>query len=104
MINLDILQPLLEVGKSNPFFEILFDPNVSDELLVHSGMKLLEKVSRSSFPEKLLIIHDHLIYEEKYIGTVGIYRYKFVTKIATLQNKIIKSILLLPIYWARGEG
>lgn len=50
-----ILQPLLGVDKSNPFFEILFDPKLPDDLLVHFGMKFLEKVPRNSFQEKLLI-------------------------------------------------
>ena len=51
----DTLQSLLGVDKSNPLFEILFDPKLPDDLLVHFGMKFLEKVPRNSFPEKLLV-------------------------------------------------
>jgi len=54
-MNFDTLQPLLGIDKSNPFFEILFNPKTPNELLVHFGMKLLEIVPRSSFQEKLLI-------------------------------------------------
>ena len=49
------LHSLLGLDKSNPLFEILFNPEIPDELLVHFGMKFLEKVPRNSFPEKLLI-------------------------------------------------
>ena len=47
------LQPLLGIDKSNPFFEVLFNPDTPDELLVHFGMRLLETVPRNSFQSKL---------------------------------------------------
>ena len=49
------LHSLLGIDKSNPLFEVLFDPEIPDELLVHFGMMFLEAVPRNSFPEKLLI-------------------------------------------------
>ena len=49
------LHPLLGIDKSNPLFEVLFDPDVPDKLLVHFGMKFLELVPRNSFAEKLLV-------------------------------------------------
>jgi len=54
-MNYNTLQPLLGIDKSNPFFEVLFNPAVPDELLVHFGMRLLETVPRNSFQSKLLI-------------------------------------------------
>ena len=51
----DTLHPLLGLDRSNPLFEILFKPDIPDELLIHFGMKFLEKVHRNSFHEKLLI-------------------------------------------------
>jgi len=54
-MNYNTLQPFLEIDKSNPFFEVLFNPAVLDELLVHFGMRLLETVPRNSFQSKLLI-------------------------------------------------
>jgi hypothetical protein len=48
------LHPLLGIDKSNPLFEVLFNPDVPDKLLVHFGMKFLEAVPRNSFAEKLL--------------------------------------------------
>jgi len=50
----DTLHPLLGTDKSNPLFEVLFDPQVPDKLLVHFGMRFLESVPRNSFAEKLL--------------------------------------------------
>jgi len=50
----EILHPLLGIDKSNPLFEVLFNPKVPDKLLVHFGMKFLEAVPRGSFAEKLL--------------------------------------------------
>jgi hypothetical protein len=50
----ETLQPLLGIDKSNPLFEVLFNPEVPDKLLVHFGMKFLEAVPRNSFAEKLL--------------------------------------------------
>jgi len=48
------LHSLLGLDKSNPLFEILFDPEVPDDLLVHFGMHFLEKVKRNTFEESLL--------------------------------------------------
>lgn len=48
------LHSLLGLDKSNPLFEILIDPQIPDELLVHFGMHLLEKVHRGKIEEKLL--------------------------------------------------
>ena len=54
-MNCKTLHSLLGVDKSNPLFEVLFDPEIPDELLVHFGMMFLESVPRNSFQEKLLI-------------------------------------------------
>jgi|MDTC01.2.fsa_nt_gb hypothetical protein len=54
-MTVEILQPLLGLDRLNPLFEILFKPDIPDELLVHFGMKFLEKVRRNSLHEKLLI-------------------------------------------------
>lgn len=54
-MTLHTLEPLLGLDKSNPLLEILIDPSLPDDLLVHFGMKFLEKVPRNSFHEKLLI-------------------------------------------------
>ncbi len=51
MIN---LQSLLGLDKSNPLFEVLVNPNIPNELLVHYGMHLLEKVRKGGISEKLL--------------------------------------------------
>ena len=48
------LHSLLGLDKSNPMFEILIDSEIPDELLVHFGMHLLEKVYRGKVEEKLL--------------------------------------------------
>ena len=55
MKNIDKLQQLLGMDKSNPFFEIYFNPDVADELLVYYGFQLLETVPAKSFQEKLLL-------------------------------------------------
>ena len=49
------LQQLLGLDKSNPLFEVYFDPNTPKDLLVHFGFKLLETVPSNSFQEKLLL-------------------------------------------------
>ncbi len=53
---MNMLSPLLGVDKSNPLLELLFNPEFPDEILVHYGMHLLEKVHRGadSIEEKLL--------------------------------------------------
>ena len=51
----NILQSLLGVDRSNPFFEVLYNPAMPNDLQIHYGMRLLEVVPRNSFPEKLLI-------------------------------------------------
>lgn len=51
----DNLQQLLGLDKSNPLFEVYFDPNTPDKLLVHFGFKLLETVPAKSFQEKFLL-------------------------------------------------
>ena len=51
----DNLQQLLGLDKSNPLFEVYFDPDTPKELLVHFGFRLLETVSAKSFQEKLLL-------------------------------------------------
>lgn len=51
----DNLHQLLGLDKSNPLFEVYFDPNTPKELLVHFGFKLLETVPANSFQEKLLL-------------------------------------------------
>ncbi|MEA2013625.1 MAG: hypothetical protein U9O87_11225 [Verrucomicrobiota bacterium] len=38
------LHPLLGIDKSNPLFEIFFDPHTPKNLLVHFGLRLLETV------------------------------------------------------------
>ena len=48
------LQSLLGLDTSNPFFEVLINPEMPDELLVHFGMRLLEKVHKGKIEEKLL--------------------------------------------------
>ena len=50
------LHPLLGTDKSNPFFELLVDPTSPSEILVHFGMRLLEKVNRGKdgIEEKML--------------------------------------------------
>lgn len=49
------LQQLLGLDKSNPLFEVYFDPATPQELLVHFGFRLLETVPANSFQEKLLL-------------------------------------------------
>ena len=49
------LHPLLGIDKSNPLFEVFFDPEIPKNLLVHFGLRLLETVPADSFQEKLLI-------------------------------------------------
>ena len=51
----DNLQQLLGLDKSNPLFEVYFDPDTPKELLVHFGFRLLETVPAKSFQEKLLL-------------------------------------------------
>ena len=51
----NVLESLLGVDKSNPLFEVLFNPEMPNNLQIHYGMRLLEVVPRNSFPEKLLI-------------------------------------------------
>ena len=53
---MNTLTPLLGVDKSNPLLELLVNPDFPDEILVHYGMHLLEKVRRGqdSIEEKLL--------------------------------------------------
>ena len=55
MNHVSTLQPLLGIDKSNPLFELLFNPELPNEVLVHFGTALLETVQRNSFQEKLLI-------------------------------------------------
>ncbi len=55
MNNISKLQPLLGLDKSNPLFELLFNPEIPNEVLVHFGTALLETVQRNSFQEKLLV-------------------------------------------------
>ena len=80
---MDILQPLLGQDKSNPLFEILFDPDVPDDLLVYYGMHFLEKVRRGSFEEALLtarlynadfsrkVLHEKFGYDRKTMQVWG---------------------------------
>ncbi len=51
----DNLQQLLGLDKSNPLFEVYFDPDTPKTLLVHFGFRLLETVPAKSFQEKLLL-------------------------------------------------
>ncbi len=51
----NILQPLLGSDKANPLFEILIDPKMPGELLVHFATHLMETVTAGSFEEKLLV-------------------------------------------------
>jgi len=48
------LQSIFGLDKSNPLFEVLVNPDVPNELLVHFGMHLLEKVRKGKIEEKLL--------------------------------------------------
>ena len=55
-MNMEKLVPLLGVDKSNPLLELLVNPDFPDEILVHYGMYLLEKVNNTgkSIEKKLL--------------------------------------------------
>jgi len=48
------LQPLLGMDKANPFFEVLVNPSTPNELLVHFGACLLEKVHKGGIDVKFL--------------------------------------------------
>jgi len=53
---MQLLHPLLGTDKSNPFLELLIDPTSPSDILVHFGMRLLEKVTRGKdrIEEKML--------------------------------------------------
>ena len=53
---MELLHPLLGTDKSTPFLELLVDPASPSEILVHFGMRLLEKVNRGKdmIEEKIL--------------------------------------------------
>ena len=55
-MNMNKLVPLLGADKSNPLLELLVNPDIPDEILVHYGMHLLEKVHNTgkSIEKKLL--------------------------------------------------
>ena len=54
---MNTLSPLLGIDKSNPLFELLVNPATPDEILVHYGMHLLERVhlTADSIEGKLLV-------------------------------------------------
>ncbi len=54
------LQPLLGVNKSNPFLELLIDPQCPEHILVHFGMHLLEKVRRDRSAVELKMLAGRL--------------------------------------------
>jgi len=54
------LQPLLGVDKSNPFLELLIDPEWPEQILVHFGMHLLEKVRRNRDAVELKMLAGRL--------------------------------------------
>lgn len=54
------LQPLLGIDKSNPFLELLIDPEFPEQLLVHFGMHLLEKIRRDRDAVELKMLAGRL--------------------------------------------
>ena len=54
---MNTLSPLLGIDKSNPLLELLVNPATPDEILVHYGMHLLERVhlTADSIEGKLLV-------------------------------------------------